>query len=97
MVRLTKQEMATVGRVMAQKLNKAVGPTTVAIPLGGFNMYSNKGGELYDPEADRAFIDALKKQLKPHINVVEVDAHINDPVFADTIAPLLLEMIEEHN
>jgi len=60
-------------------------------------MYSKKGGELYDPEADMAFVDTIKKHLKPHIKVVEVDAHINDPVFAETVVPLLTGMIEGHN
>ena len=97
MVKLTRGEMATLGEVIANKLNKAIGPTVVAIPLGGFNMYSHKGEALYDPEVDRAFIKALKKHLKSEIKVTEVDAHINDPVFAETIVPLLTGMIEGHN
>ena len=97
MVRLTKGEMATVGEVMANKLNKAIGPTVVAIPLGGFSMYCHKGEALYDPEADMAFIKTLKKHLEPQIKVIEVDAHINDPVFAETVVPILTGMIEEHN
>ena len=43
MVRTTKSEMALTARVMADKLNKAVGPTAVVIPLGGFDMYCHKG------------------------------------------------------
>jgi len=95
MVRLTKEEMATTAKVFADKLNKAVGPTAVAIPLGGFNMYCHEGEPLYDPEADMAFITTLKKQLKPEIKVTEVDAHINDPIFAETVAPILIEMIKK--
>ena len=97
MVKLSRGEMATLGEVIANKLNKAIGPTVVAIPLGGFNMYSHEGEALYDPEVDRAFIKALKKHLKPEIKVTEVDAHINDPVFAETVVPLLTGMIEGHN
>ena len=96
-VKLTKGEMTAIGEVMADKLNKAIGPTVVAIPLGGFNMYSHEGEALYDPEVDRAFIKTLKKHLKPQIKVIEVDAHINDPVFAETVVPILTGMIEGHN
>ena len=94
MVRTTKEEMVTTAKVIANKLNKAIGPTAVAIPLGGFNMYCHKGEPLYDPEADMVFIRTLKEHLKPRIKVTEVDAHINDPVFAETVVPILLEMIE---
>ena len=79
---------------MADKLNKAVGPTTVVIPLGGFSMYCHKGEALYDPEADRAFIKTIKKYLRPQVKVVEVEAHINDPVFAQTAVSVLMKMLE---
>ncbi len=97
MVRTTKSEMALTAKVMADKLNKAVGPTAVVIPLSGFNMYCHKGEALYDPEADTVFIETIKKHLKPQIKVIEVDAHINDPVFAETVVPLLTGMIEGPN
>ena len=95
MVKLNKKEMVTVGEVMTAKLNKATGPTAVVIPLGGFNMYCHKGEPLYDPEVDMAFCEALKKNLKPEIKVTEVDAHINDPVFAETVVPILTEMMQK--
>lgn len=95
MVKLTEEEMVTNAKVFAEKLNKARGPTEVAIPLGGFNMYSHKGEPLSDPEVDMAFVTTLKRLLKPQIKVTEVDAHINDPIFADTVAPILIEMIKK--
>ncbi len=94
MVRITSKEMATTARVIANKLNKAIGPTAVAIPLGGFNMYCHKGEALYDPDADMAFIETLKEHLSPQVKVTEVDAHINDPVFAEAVVPILIEMIQ---
>ncbi|MBN1889527.1 MAG: hypothetical protein JW850_16145 [Thermoflexales bacterium] len=32
--------------------------------------------------------------LHPNIPVIELDAHINDPEFADTAAGLLLDMVQ---
>jgi len=94
LIRASKEEMRAIGEVMADKLNKAVGPTTVVIPLGGFSMYCHKGEALYDPEADKTFIETLKKYLRPQIKVKEVDAHINDPIFAETAVLTLLEMMK---
>lgn len=95
LVRTSKEEMITIGKVIANKLNKAVGSTMVAIPLGGFSMYCYKGEAIYDPEADKAFIETLKEHIRPQIKVREVNAHINDPVFAETVVSLLMEMIQE--
>jgi uncharacterized protein (UPF0261 family) len=94
MVRISSEEMVSIGKLMAEKLNKAVGPTQVVIPWGGFNMYCHKGESLYDPEADRIFIETLKKHLKSQIKVVEVDAHINDPLFAEKAVSVLMEILE---
>jgi uncharacterized protein (UPF0261 family) len=95
MVRMNHEEMVTVGRVMAAKLNKATGPTHVLIPLKGFCMYCHPGEPLYDPGGDRMLIESLKKHLDPRIPVQEVDAHINDPEFADTAAHCLMQLIEK--
>jgi uncharacterized protein (UPF0261 family) len=71
----------------------AVGPTLVLIPLGGFSMYTHPGELLHDPEGDQAWIQSLRKHLKPHIPVVEVAAHINDPVFAETAVGHLIKLM----
>jgi uncharacterized protein (UPF0261 family) len=85
--------MTTVGRVMAEKLNRAKGPTTVLIPLRGFSMYAKPGGPLHDAKGDRAFISSLTSHLQPDVRVLEEDAWINDPRFAERAATLLLEML----
>jgi uncharacterized protein (UPF0261 family) len=94
--RSTKEERAEMGRVMAEKLNKAIGPTAVIIPKKGFSAADKEGSDWYDPEANLALINALKGELKPEIKLVEVDAHINDKLFAETAAILLHELMQLH-
>ena len=91
----TKEERAQLGKVMAEKLNKATGPTAVIIPQKGFSGGDKEGSYMYDPEADLALINALKRNLKPEIRLVEVDAHINDRLFAEKAATLLDELMHE--
>jgi uncharacterized protein (UPF0261 family) len=93
LVSTTPEEMERIAGVMAEKLNKAKGPVSVLIPLQGFSQYCHKGEELYDPERDKAFISAFKKYLQPNIRVMEVDAHINDPIFAQTAVEELAKLI----
>ncbi len=92
-VRANKDEMAAIGKIMAEKLNKALGPTAVVIPVKGFSPGNRHGKALFNPEADAAFIEALKRNLKPSVRVVEVDAHINDEAFAEKAVDLLRELM----
>jgi uncharacterized protein (UPF0261 family) len=93
LIRTTKEEMIALGKIMAEKLNRATGSTVVLIPLGGFSMYTHPGELLHDPEGDQAWIQSLKGDLRPDIPLVEVNAHINDPIFAETAVEQLLKLM----
>jgi uncharacterized protein (UPF0261 family) len=93
-VRANKDEMAQVGKTMAEKLNKAVGPTVVVIPKKGFSPANREGRPLYDPEADAAFVETLRRNLSPSVMLVEVDAHINDESFARQVVDLFCELVK---
>jgi len=80
---------------MAEKLNKALGPTAVIIPRRGLSSYGKGWEEFYDEEADFALFDILKRSLKPGIRVVEVDAKINDELFVQKAVKLLDELMRK--
>jgi uncharacterized protein (UPF0261 family) len=94
-VRANKAEMEFSAKILAEKLNKAAGPVAVMIPDKGFSPGNRKGRSLYNPEADMAFVDTLKKSLNPDVTVIEADAHINDEIFAGEAVDLLCEMMAE--
>lgn len=94
-IRLNKEEMTLVGKVVVDKLNKAVGPTAVIIPRRGLSAYGKGWEAFYDVEADSALFEVLKRGLKPEIRVVEVDAGINDRVFAEKATALLDELMHQ--
>jgi uncharacterized protein (UPF0261 family) len=62
-IRLSKDEMIMVADAIAGKLNKAMGPVKVFIPLGGWSSLDRRGTDLYDAELDKIFVDELKKRL----------------------------------
>lgn len=93
LMRTTPEECAELGKIIAQKLNAARGPVAVFIPLRGFSALDVEGKPFYDPEADRALIEALKANLAPHIEVHEWNTDINDPAFARAMAARLDELI----
>ena len=94
-IRANKDEMASTGKTMAEKLNRALGPIVVVVPNQGFSPANRRGKALYDPEADKAFVEILKGSLKPSIPIVEVDAHINDELFAKRTVDLLCELMQK--
>jgi uncharacterized protein (UPF0261 family) len=93
LMRTTPEECAEIGRITATRLNRATGPVTVLIPLQGVSAIDKLGGPFYSPEALNSYCRALKATLSSVINLVELDAHINDDSFARAAAELLMESI----
>ena len=58
--RATSAEMVNAAGFLAKKINKAIGPVKIMIPLRGFSEPNAEGKPFYDPEADRDFIRALR-------------------------------------
>ena len=95
LVRLSGEEETALGVMVAERLNEAVGPVRVVAPTRGFSLADAEGGDLWDPEADAAFVDALRDGLRPDIPFEAVDAHVDDPAFADLVADRYLSLHEE--
>ena len=94
LVRLSAEELRDVGKQVAEKLNRAKGTTHVFIPLKGFSFPDREGLPHWDPEGNRAFIDALKQNLRSDIPFTELNAHINDPDFIDPVTETFFTMME---
>jgi uncharacterized protein (UPF0261 family) len=94
-VKVSRNEMAQVGNIMAERLNGARGMTAVLIPLRGWSIYGAKGGPLYDEVGYKIFLEALKNHLRAQIRLEEVDAHINDALFVDRCVKQLVEFMNE--
>ena len=88
--------VGSVGKITAEKLNRAKGPTRVFIPLRGFSYPDRENLGHWEPEGNQAFIDALKAHLRPWIALQEIDAHINDPEFIDPLADAFLSMMDKY-
>lgn len=93
LVRLNSDELRGVGKQVAEKLNRAKGPTHLFIPLKGFSYPDRENHPHWDPEGNQAFVDSLKANLHPSIPLTELDAHINDPEFIDPVAEVFLSMM----
>lgn len=93
LMRTTAAENRAIAAEVAARLSEARGPVRVLLPLRGVSALDREGEAFWDPEADAAFREALRARLRRDIPVSEVDAHINDPVFALHAAAALEETL----
>jgi uncharacterized protein (UPF0261 family) len=85
LIRTNIRDNRHLGRTIAEKLNQSRGPVVVLWPKNGLSTLDKKGKPFWDPEADRALLETLNRHLVPRIPVIESDAYINDPEFAQAI------------
>jgi uncharacterized protein (UPF0261 family) len=93
-MRTTIQECRQLGEIIASKLNRSQGPTTLFIPLKGISAIAIEGQPFFDPEADAALFESLRTHVDPSkVDLRELDYSINDPEFAEAMATRLLELL----
>jgi uncharacterized protein (UPF0261 family) len=90
LMRTTREENAALGRTIADKLNRAKGPTTLMIPMRGVSLIDTEGKPFHDPAADAALFAALKANLGGSVKLVEMETDINDEAFAVRAAETLI-------
>jgi len=95
LVRTTGEEVAAAARVLAKRANSAKGPVAVVIPLGGFSSVDAEGQHFYDPQADAAFPRVIKDCVKKQVDIIEVNAHINDVRFAKKVVDTFDKLLKK--
>lgn len=94
LMRTTPDECREIGKRIAEKLNKSTGSTVLMIPLKGVSKIDLEGEPFYDPEADKALFESLKRHVNSTVTVKELDLHINDPAFARAVADQMLHFLK---
>jgi uncharacterized protein (UPF0261 family) len=91
-MRTTPDENVKLGADIGRKLTVAKGPTTILLPLQGLSAIDHLGQPFDDSSARDALYNAIRAN-RGDIDVIELDAHINDNAFAEAAANKLLAMI----
>jgi uncharacterized protein (UPF0261 family) len=84
-IRMAPNELHEVSAAFAQKLNRSTGPVKVIVPLKGWSSVDSPYSPTYDPEEDALFIKVLRKSLRKEIEIIDVDANMEDPEFASAV------------
>jgi len=94
LLRTNVEENMRMGEMLAAAANAAKAAVAVIVPLKGVSMLDSEGNAFWNPDADRACFDAIKKNLKPGIPYLEINHNINDPEFSEKVADVLLKMLK---
>ena len=94
LLRTNVEENKRMGEMLAAAANASTAPVAFILPLKGVSMLDSEGGQFWDPEADRACFEAIKKNVKPGIPVIEMNANINDAAFSEKVASTLSDMLK---
>jgi len=97
LMRTTPEECARLGKILAEKVNAYTAPITVLLPTKAISIISAEGQAFYDPEADAALFSAIKENISDSVELIEVDAKINDPEFSKACAEALLKNLKTEN
>lgn len=98
LMRTTVSENIRIGNKLAEKLNMAKGKTILMLPLGGVSEIDKPGQPFYGKEEDEALFQTLRKETDANVvRIEEMNHNINDPVFGETAAKKLIELMEAEN
>jgi len=94
LMRTTVQENARLGDEIGRKVAASTGPAALLLPLSGVSAIDRNGQPFEDPVARLALFDAIRKKMHGHVELLEMDCHINDPQFAEAAAQKLIELMQ---
>lgn len=94
-VAMNADERRHVARVIAQKLAQASGPTAFILPMRGVNEWDRPGQPVHNPDGMAAFAAEVRQCMKPPVQLIELDAHINDPAFSDVVMAVFDQWVEQ--
>lgn len=80
---LSPDERRELVRLIAARLEQAKGPVQFIMPTQGVEEWDKPGEPAFDPEGLAAMVDEVRKSIT--VPLTEVDAHINDQAYADTV------------
>lgn len=91
----TLPERRLAAQHIATELAKSDAPTTFILPRHGLSEWDRPGGPLHDREAIAGMADAFADAIKPPVELVDLDTHLNDPLFATTVIELFDQWVAD--
>ena len=98
LMRTTVEENRQLGLAIAAKLNMCTAKAALLLPLKGVSMIDAPGQPFHGPAEDAILFKTLRENItNPLVEIIEIDANINDPEFSTAAAQKLLALLQEKN
>ncbi|MBM3213392.1 UPF0261 family protein [Candidatus Poribacteria bacterium] len=97
LVRTSHDEMIQLGHLFAERLNPAKGSVVIAVPTRGLSIPNTPTGPFWNPDADAAFLAALRADLRSDIPVMMFDRHVNETAFGLEVADVFLNVMAKED
>ncbi len=91
-LRAAPEELRTIARAFAGKLNISSAPVIFLFPKRGWSSVDRPGLPTYDPEEDSLFMEELRSSVGAHVQIREVDENLDEPAFADAVVRACQEL-----
>jgi uncharacterized protein (UPF0261 family) len=92
---LNAEERRETAREMAERLRASDTPAHVILTTGGIEEWDREGQQAHDPEAFAEFCDEMRRQMTDPILFTELNCHINDQAFVDTVLKVFDGWVED--
>jgi len=98
LMRTNVDENRQLGLAIAEKINMCTAKAAFLIPLKGVSMIDAPGQPFYGPEENAMLFKTLKENItNPLVEIIEIDANINDIEFSNAAVQKLVELLTEKN
>ncbi len=94
LMRTTVDENRKLGEEIGRKAAAATGPTAILIPLKGVSAIDQTGKPFDDPACRNALCEGIRA-AHGNVELIELDCHLNDDLFAEAAARRLLKMLDK--
>lgn len=95
LMRTNEIENRKLGEKLSDKINRSRGQVKVLLPLNGLSEIDSEGKAFHRPDIDRILFDTIENSINKNIELIKIDAHINEPSFAEQAVDALVGMLEE--
>jgi uncharacterized protein (UPF0261 family) len=93
LMRTTAAENRKLGEAIGRKVAASRAPACILLPKKGVSAIDAVGQPFDDPAARSELFEGIRTSAE-HVEIVELDQHINDPEFAEAAARKLIELIK---
>ncbi len=92
---LNEEERRETAREIGKRLAASRAPIHILLPLQGVEEWDRPGEPAHDPAGLAAFVDEMRRAIRPPVQLTEVDAHINDEAFAEAAISIFDRWVDD--